>query len=293
MNNQIPSEEDENRAVFYDSSLIRLVPHPSEETMLIAVKKNGMLIGLLRNPTDNVVRAAIMQNSSAIRLLHSNIREDILIDAIRVDGWAILHISNYTPYMYDLSYAVLERKHPSYTYPNWHKLRKRAYTKSYRDIEKFNNDVLLNEQRDENWEDELNEISHRIDIMREELLLTNNEITRMLIDNMISASTVINYHFFPSEMILTFLQYIMPDLKDVVVVIRKSVFDNMPVIKIAKDSYCTICQNIIAQGENIKDLKCKHDFHSDCLCQLLCEYSVKCPVCRTDLTLCDDDKDYI
>jgi hypothetical protein len=45
---------------------------------------------------------------------------------------------------------------------------------------------------------------------------------------------------------------------------------------------CPICQDNIEQENIVRELKCKHFFHINCIDKYLLDYSYKCPICRND-----------
>ncbi|KXS09341.1 hypothetical protein M427DRAFT_39117 [Gonapodya prolifera JEL478] len=45
---------------------------------------------------------------------------------------------------------------------------------------------------------------------------------------------------------------------------------------------CSICQDQIAKGEQIRVLPCTHGFHSSCVDVWLLTRSPQCPLCKTD-----------
>ena len=50
------------------------------------------------------------------------------------------------------------------------------------------------------------------------------------------------------------------------------------------DTQCSICQDIMIQGEQIRTLRaCSHEFHHTCIDNWLLRRSVLCPMCRHDI----------
>jgi hypothetical protein len=50
------------------------------------------------------------------------------------------------------------------------------------------------------------------------------------------------------------------------------------------DTQCSICQDIMLQGEQIRTLRaCSHEFHHACIDNWLLRRSVLCPMCRHDI----------
>ncbi|XP_027364453.1 probable E3 ubiquitin-protein ligase XERICO [Abrus precatorius] len=43
---------------------------------------------------------------------------------------------------------------------------------------------------------------------------------------------------------------------------------------------CRVCLSEFEEGENVRNLNCKHTFHKDCLDQWLKQYCATCPLCR-------------
>ena len=56
----------------------------------------------------------------------------------------------------------------------------------------------------------------------------------------------------------------------------------MEVSETLKDD-CSICLDHAEKDEEITFLECSHIFHKNCIYKWLCETSVSCPVCRTDI----------
>ena len=46
---------------------------------------------------------------------------------------------------------------------------------------------------------------------------------------------------------------------------------------------CHICLDIFKKGDNKVFLKCKHNFHKECIYKWLCYEKTNCPVCRYDV----------
>ena len=50
------------------------------------------------------------------------------------------------------------------------------------------------------------------------------------------------------------------------------------------DTQCSICQDTMLQGEQIRTLRaCSHEFHDSCIDNWLLRRSVLCPMCRHDI----------
>ncbi|XP_061337432.1 probable E3 ubiquitin-protein ligase XERICO [Gastrolobium bilobum] len=43
---------------------------------------------------------------------------------------------------------------------------------------------------------------------------------------------------------------------------------------------CRVCLSEFEEGDKVRNLKCKHTFHKDCLDKWLLEYWATCPLCR-------------
>lgn len=80
---------------------------------------------------------------------------------------------------------------------------------------------------------------------------------------------------------------------NIIVAMKKEVFDNLEEEDASLEDKCTICMLSFEEGDKCKKIECKHQFHIDCLSQWLTECSIKCPLCRTELTKDDSEKNYI
>ncbi|GAB2268711.1 hypothetical protein Dimus_003661 [Dionaea muscipula] len=75
----------------------------------------------------------------------------------------------------------------------------------------------------------------------------------------------------------------------------KSVVDSLPSVKVTKEvldsdsSQCAVCKDEFDLGAVVKQMPCKHVYHSDCILPWL-ELHNSCPVCRYELPT--DDPDY-
>jgi hypothetical protein len=72
------------------------------------------------------------------------------------------------------------------------------------------------------------------------------------------------------------------DLEDVPIVISSEMYRNIPEKSGSKETDCSICGECL-ENQVIKNLKCKHEFHVECLKTHLTCYNVRCPMCRLDL----------
>lgn len=45
---------------------------------------------------------------------------------------------------------------------------------------------------------------------------------------------------------------------------------------------CPVCQNNFAEGEVVKELRCNHSFHKNCLKQWV-DHNKTCPTCRANI----------
>jgi len=50
-----------------------------------------------------------------------------------------------------------------------------------------------------------------------------------------------------------------------------------------EENTCSICIDIIKQDDIIRQLNCKHVFHTKCIEKYLLEYNSSCPLCREKL----------
>ena len=73
--------------------------------------------------------------------------------------------------------------------------------------------------------------------------------------------------------------------ENVVVTIDDKDFDELSteLLTCDHDSNCSICMSQMIKDEKITLLKCKHNFHYDCITPYLKEYNYKCPVCRAEV----------
>lgn len=75
----------------------------------------------------------------------------------------------------------------------------------------------------------------------------------------------------------------------------KSAVKNLPTIKVTEEvqnsemNHCAVCQDDFEKYMEVKQMPCKHIYHSDCLLPWL-ELHNSCPVCRHELPT--DDPDY-
>jgi hypothetical protein len=75
--------------------------------------------------------------------------------------------------------------------------------------------------------------------------------------------------------------------QDIVVHASQELIDgssNMRTLLMDLEETCSICQDRMRQGENIRRLNaCQHEFHSGCVDNWFLHRSVLCPVCRHDI----------
>ena len=91
----------------------------------------------------------------------------------------------------------------------------------------------------------------------------------------------------------TMFPFILPGMprinrfQDVIVNASRELIDdasNVRTLLVDTDSLCSICQDHMRQGEQIRRLNiCQHDFHDTCIDNWLLNNSVLCPVCRHDI----------
>ncbi|XP_044482223.1 E3 ubiquitin-protein ligase SIRP1-like [Mangifera indica] len=60
---------------------------------------------------------------------------------------------------------------------------------------------------------------------------------------------------------------------------QKEAVEAMPSVKVAETSECSVCLEDFEIGEEVKEMPCKHKFHSGCILPWL-ELHSSCPVCR-------------
>jgi hypothetical protein len=74
---------------------------------------------------------------------------------------------------------------------------------------------------------------------------------------------------------------------DVIVSASQDLIDSASSLRILEadtDTQCSICQDIMLQGEQIRTLRaCSHEFHHACIDNWLLRRSVLCPMCRHDI----------
>lgn len=51
---------------------------------------------------------------------------------------------------------------------------------------------------------------------------------------------------------------------------------------LGENTECTICMESLLKDQIVKELNCRHVFHSDCIGRWLVNYNDKCPICRCD-----------
>lgn len=75
------------------------------------------------------------------------------------------------------------------------------------------------------------------------------------------------------------------NFEDVIVSLSTEELNNIKSNKLEKDllDNCSICLENMKNGETISELKCSHNFHSDCIKHYLDNYNHKCPICRIEL----------
>jgi hypothetical protein len=72
---------------------------------------------------------------------------------------------------------------------------------------------------------------------------------------------------------------------DIKVVLDEDTFEKLETLKITEkvDDNCAICLIPFEIEDEIIKLKCNHIFHKDCIKTQLCNYSSKCPNCKTEI----------
>lgn len=96
----------------------------------------------------------------------------------------------------------------------------------------------------------------------------------------------------PTETSFFDLGMIFPEQNDVIVSLKESFFDSLPVQECSDNELCIICQEDIEPETMIKQIKCGHEFHIDCLRPWLTQKSIKCPICRAEICDNDSQKEY-
>ena len=46
---------------------------------------------------------------------------------------------------------------------------------------------------------------------------------------------------------------------------------------------CSVCMTSIKTEQEVSELPCKHEFHSECIEPWLKDYNYKCPICRQEV----------
>jgi len=74
-------------------------------------------------------------------------------------------------------------------------------------------------------------------------------------------------------------------LSDVVVTTNEDDINELKEIIVSEKltDKCSICMMNIMKDDTILDIKCKHNFHKDCLLVYLKKYNHICPICRQDI----------
>jgi hypothetical protein len=91
----------------------------------------------------------------------------------------------------------------------------------------------------------------------------------------------------PHEIINIFFSNLSSNVTPNTTVLSKDDLNNISEKKYSEisteENTCSICLNIIKQDEIIRQLDCKHVFHTKCIEKYLLEYNCKCPLCRKDV----------
>lgn len=98
-------------------------------------------------------------------------------------------------------------------------------------------------------------------------------------------SYISNYRIRPiRDDYLRFTYESLLELKDVEIGLISSNLVNSSIVKksVTDDSYCTVCQYTVLLGIIIRELKCKHSFHINCIEKWLISHN-SCPDCRVKL----------
>lgn len=77
------------------------------------------------------------------------------------------------------------------------------------------------------------------------------------------------------------------ELEDVKLIVEQDKLDKIPLKKyselITDEIKCAICINEFKNNDLIRDIKCKHIFHKECIDKWLKEESYKCPNCKCQI----------
>ena len=73
--------------------------------------------------------------------------------------------------------------------------------------------------------------------------------------------------------------------EDVKIILNEETFNNLETFKITENinDNCAICLNPFEINDDVIKLNCTHIFHKDCIKMQLCNYSNKCPNCKTEV----------
>lgn len=70
---------------------------------------------------------------------------------------------------------------------------------------------------------------------------------------------------------------------------QKEAVEALPTVKIEETVQCSVCLDECEIGDEVKEMPCKHKFHSNCILPWLQLHS-SCPICRHQLPACDESK---
>ena len=104
----------------------------------------------------------------------------------------------------------------------------------------------------------------------------NRNIPNLYISSYITSFTSNGYDMFNYD-----------NLEDVKVTLTENEFNNLSKrIIINNDDtlinkQCHICLEDFMISDNITELKCKHEYHTECIKSWVMSQSIKCPICRT------------
>jgi len=148
------------------------------------------------------------------------------------------------------------------------------------DNQNQNNQEHYDQDQDDDDEDE------------NELYLAN-QIGNVQIDNIQigNIQNTLPFYMPSTNQISILLNNILPNLiqtnnmEDVKTTLEEEDFNKLKKFKTDKklDENCSICMGSIEIDEEVCQLPCNHDFHSECVDPWLKEYNYKCPVCRTEV----------
>jgi hypothetical protein len=103
-----------------------------------------------------------------------------------------------------------------------------------------------------------------------EMMQNNNHQTFLNIINSIMAGNIANNN---------------QTFQDVSVTVEEDEIEKLKQYKLDKnlDYDCSVCMSSLLENDDVKELKCSHVFHCDCIDTYLKQYNHKCPICRAEV----------